>query len=91
MFAFCFINSYSSLFYIAFAKWYFQGCYNNDCMSELSLQLTYIYLVNFLFNIGEIGLPFFYTKYKILKEKRRLKNLYIDDYKLRSNMSFVEL
>jgi anoctamin-10/anoctamin-7 len=34
---FKFINSYSSLFYIAFIRKFFERCVNDDCIMELSV------------------------------------------------------
>ena len=44
LFAFNFINSYSSLFFIAFIKHYLgETCQSNACMIELAYQLTIIF------------------------------------------------
>jgi hypothetical protein len=53
-----FINNYSSLYYIAFLKESNEGCKNNDCLSELNLQIYIILITNLFFNLIEIGMPF---------------------------------
>lgn len=52
-FLFKFVNSYNSLFYIAFFKRYDDfvgGCINNDCLRELQRQLLTIMIVNIVVN-----------------------------------------
>ena len=67
-----FINNYSSLYYISFLKHRFEGkCTNDDCLSELNLQIYIILLTNLFFNIIEIGLPFIMDWYK---RKQYMKN-----------------
>lgn len=57
LYLFQFVNCYASLFYIAFVKRFFEGCYENDCMTELSDSLFYIFMVNFITNILDILIP----------------------------------
>jgi len=58
-FLFQFVNSYSSLFYIAFvAKSVGDDCsYNNNCMKVLNIQLGTIFLLQIFSNVFEMGLP----------------------------------
>jgi hypothetical protein len=71
---FQFVNSFSSLYYIAFIKTHFEGCLVNsggkkkleigaDCMEELYTQLLSLFIILFLKNIVELLQP--YLKYKI--------------------------
>mmetsp|Transcript_24178 Transcript_24178/g.4042 ORF Transcript_24178/g.4042 Transcript_24178/m.4042 type:complete len:145 (+) Transcript_24178:1297-1731(+) len=72
MFLFQFFNSYSSLFYIAFGKRYMETCVNSNCMAELSIQLIFIYFVNFATNIIELGMPVIIRTINLYKERRKL-------------------
>ena len=71
LFSFQFINSYASLYYIAFVKENFEGCVNNDCLYELTIQLASIYITNFFLNLVELGIPFIRSKIRM----RKLHNL----------------
>ena len=83
IFAFQFVNSYNSLAYIAFVKTYSEGCLVTNakgskelqtgasCMDELYTQLISIFIVGYLRNLIEIGIP--YGKY-CLKRKRDAKS-----------------
>lgn len=51
---FDFMNSYSSLFYIAFVKPYNEGCINNNCLKELETQMYSIFLVYLCVFFGEL-------------------------------------
>jgi hypothetical protein len=75
LYLFQFVNSYASLFYIAFAKGTVEGCENNDCMSELSTQLTFIFLTNIALNALELGLPYLHSKFLDYMELRKLADL----------------
>ena len=66
---FDFMNSYSSLFYIAFIKPYNEGCVNNDCPKELETQLYSIFLVYISIFFGEI--LYLYILYYYQKRKMR--------------------
>ena len=57
LFLFKFINSYISLFYIAFIKSANEGCEDGDCMKELSVQLSTIFIINLCLNGVELGMP----------------------------------
>mmetsp|Transcript_27800 Transcript_27800/g.27488 ORF Transcript_27800/g.27488 Transcript_27800/m.27488 type:complete len:332 (+) Transcript_27800:75-1070(+) len=74
-FSFQFVNSYSSLFYIAFFKGRYEGCDNNDCMSELGLQLGVIFIISLLLNLIEMGYPIVEKYVKLYKENKRLKEM----------------
>ena len=65
---FDFMNSYSSLFYIAFVKPYNEGCINNNCPKELETQMYSIFLVYLCIFIGEIlylYMIYYYQKGKV--------------------------
>jgi len=67
-----FINNYSALYYIAFLKGpYGEGCQDNNCFGELTIQLYIILVVSFFFNIVELGKPFFmdWLAKRTLREK----------------------
>lgn len=71
LFCFQFVNSYSSLFYIAFIKESIDGCTDGDCMFELQIQLISIFITNLVLNLVELGLPLVIGKYRLLKEINR--------------------
>ena len=72
LFCFQFVNSYASLFYIAFLKrTTSKGCTDGDCMGELQTQLASIFITNLFLNIVELGIPMVQTKLKMRKELRR--------------------
>ena len=65
---FDFMNSYSSLFYIAFIKPYNEGCINNNCTKELETQMYSIFLIYislFIFEIIYLYILYFYQKRKM--------------------------
>ena len=65
---FDFVNSYSSLFYIAFIKPYNEGCINNNCLKELETQMYSIFLVYLCVFFGELiylYMIYFYQKEKV--------------------------
>jgi len=66
VFCFMFINSYGSLFYIAFFKDALEGakfCDNQDCLYELSTSLLFIFGGQLLIgNMSEIVIPYFRRK-----------------------------
>jgi hypothetical protein len=64
---FDFVNSYSSLFYIAFVKPYNEGCINNNCSKELETQMYSIFLVYICVFFGE--LIYLYMLYYYQREK----------------------
>jgi len=69
-FCFRFVNSYMSLFYIAFMKEYLSIVWKEkmcepNCISELNLSLGIIFFTNIsVGNITEIFIPFLLAKYK---------------------------
>ena len=72
-FLFKFVNSYNSLFYIAWFKKYdktVNGCTDNDCLTELQKQLGTIFVsLIILNNLIEVGVPFLRAhKAKILMQ-----------------------
>lgn len=82
-FVFQFVNSFNSLVYIAFIKSYVEGCIvtnsegnkesikGESCIEELFSQLISIFIVSYVKNIIEIGVPF--IKYQIRKRKKTLQ------------------
>lgn len=72
LFLFQFVNSYNSLFYIAFLKGTLEGCNNADCMGELETQLAVIFVTNMCMNFVELGMPFGYYKFRMWMEERNL-------------------
>jgi Calcium-activated chloride channel len=68
LFIFQFINSYSSFFYIAFAKDDLEGCKDDSCIHELELQFQTTFVTIVLLNTVEILSPIITSKYKIWKE-----------------------
>ena len=76
LFMFQFVNSYTSLFYIAFVKSRAEGCIHDNCMQELSTQLTVIFITNLALNVLELGLPWVFRWMRNrsdLKKYERLK------------------
>lgn len=86
LYLFQFINSYSSLFYIAFfkaqvegectkgCKYTKEGC-RYSCMTELKVQLGTIFLINMCMNLMELGLPYLKSKINKYIEERRVKKM----------------
>jgi len=77
-FAFQFVNSYISLFYIAFFK--ATGivpnstCMNDDCAYELGYQLLFIFAVQIVWGqFAETGLPWIISRIKIRQEDYNLQ------------------
>jgi hypothetical protein len=86
LYLFQFINSYSSLFYIAFIKAWAEGkCQSSctgsafdcrlSCMDELKIQLGTIFLINMCMNVMELGLPYMKSKYRKYSEKKAQKEI----------------
>jgi len=91
-FLFQFVNSYSSLFYIAFIKGTgliagdqcksFSDPNEHDCISELSVQLGSIFVTQFTVgNFMELGLPMLKTKIKIYREERAARKAHEVEHK----------
>jgi len=81
VFSFQFVNSYISLFYIAFIKEHrirvfgmeSGGC-RNSCMDEMSTQLlSLVVLMQIIGNFKEIGIPWAKTKVKGFLERRKAR------------------
>ena len=79
---FDFMNSYSSLFYIAFVKPYKEGCINNNCLKEIETQMYSIFLIYLCVFFGELlylYLIYYYQKGKagslIREEKIEIQGL----------------
>lgn len=89
LYLFQFINSYSSLFYIAFfkaqvegectagCKYTIEGC-RYSCMYELKIQLGTIFLINMIMNLFELGLPYIKSKISKYVEQRRLRKMQLE-------------
>eukprot|EP00457_Paulinella_chromatophora_P002611 gb/GEZN01002616.1/.p1 GENE.gb/GEZN01002616.1/~~gb/GEZN01002616.1/.p1 ORF type:complete len:769 (+),score=148.43 gb/GEZN01002616.1/:55-2361(+) len=70
-FLFKFVNSYNSMFYIAFFKRddkRFDGCINDDCLGELQKQLATIFLTMLIVNNS---MEFFKPKLMILLNRKK--------------------
>lgn len=89
-FLFKFVNAYSSLFYIAFLKKNVEGC-ETTCLDELSLQLLIIFLINFLMNIVELGLPWIKMLIRIRNEDKKVEEAMQNDSTLRMELYPVEI
>ena len=90
LFLFKFVNSYASLFYIAFFKGDIEGCKNDNCFSELSLQLGSIFIVNLVLNVVELGLPWVKQQLEVRKEKKKIQKMTQEDPSIREHMGEVE-
>ena len=93
LFMFQFVNSYTSLFYIAFVKSKAEGCINGNCMQELSTQLTVIFLTNLALNVLELGLPWLFRWMRNrsdLKKYERLKASRPDIVRPTSELTAIE-
>ena len=62
---FDFVNSYSSLFYIAFIKPYHEGCIENNCLKEIETQMYSIFFVYLSVFFAELF--YLYMIYQIMK------------------------
>jgi hypothetical protein len=92
LFLFQFVNSYNSLFYIAFLKSTTEGCIDDDCMAELTTQLATIFITNLFLNVCELGTPFAMNKVYNWMEERKLddKRKKHPDKVYRTEMSSTE-
>jgi len=73
-FSFQFVNSYISLYYIAFVKEHVSSCLKDDCVYELGYQLAFIFLLQIFWGqFQEIGLPYLIAKFKICMEDRAVR------------------
>eukprot|EP00937_MAST-01D_sp_MAST-1D-sp2_P004704 g4704.t1 len=78
VFVFQFVNSFFSLFYVAFAKGRFSlfgkqdRCTDDNCMKDLSSQLQIIFLVRIVLgNLGEVVVPWLKGKLRALVSRHR--------------------
>ena len=92
LFLFQFVNSYNSLIYIAFFKGKAEGCDEDDCMAELTTQLSTIFITNFFLNFLELGMPWAKNKFQNWKEKKAADKLKEEDtaHRVRSGMTYTE-
>jgi anoctamin-10 len=96
-FFFQFVNSFNSLFYIAFIKRHEEGCLDdngsgdlvvskdNNCFRELNIQLRSIFIIAIFRNVIEIGLPIifnFLNRRSKSKYYQKLKDSAKDEHKL---------
>ena len=100
-FLFQFVNSFNSLFYIAFFKSNQEGCYDPhdkenptttegaSCRAELSNTLMTIFLVAWAKNLVEVGLPF--LKQYLKNRQRRLVDNEMSRYGVRQDSNEAEL
>ena len=71
---FDFMNCYSSGFYIGFIKPALKEQCVGTCLQELETQLYTTYLINFLLNIFEIGIPYLMYKFFEYQYKKYSKS-----------------
>lgn len=88
LFMFKFVNSYSSLLYIAFFS--SPGMCKPNCVEHLSVQLMMIFFTNLLMNLVELGLPWFTIYRKLRAEKKKIREAKKSDDKIREFMYPVE-
>ena len=88
LFMFKFVNSYSSLLYIAFFS--SPGMCKPNCLEHLSVQLMMIFLTNLLMNLVELGLPWLTIYRKLRAEKKKIREARKTDDKIREFMYPVE-
>ena len=93
LYIFQFINSYSSLFYIAFFK---SSCVRGQiddpasCMKELYSQLQMILIINTMLNVVELGMPYLKMKLAIRKELKEIAKENLDGKHLRETVTVAE-
>ena len=88
LYLFQFINSYSSLFYIAFFKESsrcISGSVTGNCMKELQEQLFWILVFNTFMNLFELGYPYLKQKLADYKEEKRMQDQTIVEVSNRSS------
>ena len=66
-----FVNNYGNLYYIAFIKpMRKESCLYSNCFKELEIQLYILLLINFSFNLYEIGYPLIRLKLRLRSYKK---------------------
>lgn len=85
LYVFQFVNSYSSLFYIAFIK----EC-GDLCMEELGSQLYSILLLNTCLNLVELGMPWLKNKLANRAELKNIEKMNLEGGHMRNNVTSVE-
>ena len=95
VFIFKFVNSYSSLFYLAYfanegleCKKNDEGCFNG--MDALAIQLGIIFIVSVLFNVVEILVPFALMKRRVIAEDMHVKQMKLKDDTIRTTLYPIE-
>lgn len=87
LFLFRFVNSYSSLFYLAF----FAGNHcKRTCIQDLSYQLAVIFLTNMAMNTVELGMPWLKMKFKLRQETKKIRKAKKNDPSIRELIYPVE-
>ena len=82
-----FVNNYSVLYYIALYKPMKEiSCLYNDCSKELEIQLYMLLLINFSFNLYEVGYPYIVFKWNEKKSKKhhilQMTSIHSEDHQL---------
>jgi len=71
VFCFQFINSFVSLFYVAFFKHIWVGCLDiTSCSSELAYQLRILFVVNLVFHGLSMAIPYFSFRHRLANEDK---------------------
>lgn len=68
VFAFQFINSFCSLFYIAIFKHFSSDCRDGSCHGDLATQLRILFVINFLFQGISMAMPYLTYKWRLRHE-----------------------
>lgn len=89
-FIFKFVNSYSTLFYLAYFKGDFEICGDGACMNFLSIQLAIIFLLSILLNFIELLVPWLLMKRRIISEDLDMQKLQKDNPTIRTDLYAVE-
>ncbi|CAG9328292.1 unnamed protein product [Blepharisma stoltei] len=90
LYLFQFINSYLSLFYIAFFKRHYEGCKNDDCLAEVETQIVYMFIINVSMNGLELGLPLLRNWLKKRKENKEAERLKQEGESVRAERTAAE-
>ena len=91
VFIFKFVNSYTSLFYLAYADTSGESCGRGGCMDYLSIQLAIIFVISIILNVIEILAPWILMKRKVIQEQIHLNKMKERLPTLRENMYPIEL
>lgn len=83
-----FFNYYFNLYYIAFAKRYFELCIMDDCYLELGHQLSFIVISNIITTAFSIFYYGIYKRHKIKKFQDSLPQTYIETKNLSKKFKY---